>query len=50
MASQPKTLHCDGHTVRAYTRYVFSGRQVQHGLKTSWRLHVSPSCQLRYDS
>jgi hypothetical protein len=49
VASQPKTLHCDGHTVRAYTLYVFSGRKVVSGLKTSWRLHVTPSCQLRYE-
>jgi hypothetical protein len=49
VADRPRTLHCDGHTVRAYTRYVFTGRQVQHGLKTSWRLHVDSTCRLKYD-
>jgi hypothetical protein len=49
VASVPKVLRCDHRQVRAYTRYVFTGRQVQPGLKTTWKLHVDSSCQLKYD-
>ncbi len=50
VASVPKVMKCDHRTVKAYTRYVFSARQVSRGLKVSWRLHITPDCQLRYDS